>query len=560
MRARGTEVRPAASTAGGRRPGAVLAAGLAAHGLFALMVVAAIALRLEYAVAFPRIFLVAPDSVDYLRAAATWTPNDIRPFGYSALLAALRPTGNLSAVTAVQHVAGPALAGAVYGCLYRRGVRGWLAALAAAPVLFDAWQLSLEHYVMAETLFGVLCVGAVLVLIRPGRPSAGTAAAAGVLLAAAGLTRTVGAPLGVLAAGYLLNRRSGWRPAAFFAAAFAAPMAAYVMWFHHSYGVYGFTRNPSLVLYGRMAQVADCDRLPELTARERRLCPAEPLGHRHAADWYWLVGADRPALRFAPDDPVFAGFDHKVLRAQFPAVARQWAKETSFFFRVAAPDERAICLNRLWVPVPGKPVPLPWCYPHPATTGSFDASLDLAATRTAPADSRVARARTYLERYLALARTPPVALAAAVVVTLLGSLRVPLAARPRCRRTRRLPGRARRLRWVPALPRAPGLLRIRGADGRDALFSLAVGGALLGLAVAGSMFDIRYALPALPMLGIGAALAGNQLLGPRGPARATGPSRQRVRGQHSPAGHERHGGDAEAEVQHGGGERAHGEG
>jgi hypothetical protein len=273
------------------------------------------------------------------------------------------------------------------------------------------------------------------------------------------------------------------------------PLLGYAVWFHSHYGVYGTAENPALPLYGRTAQVADCSRLPALTERERRLCPAEPLDERHAPDWYWLNGSVRPALQFANDDPVFDSFNGKVLRAQFPAVVKQWAKDTSFFFRVAEPDDRASCLNQMWVPVAAQPTPLWWCYPHPALTDSFDAAIDGNAIRAEISEERLP---THLYAYLAEARTPPFLLTAAIVITLVGSLR---------RATPRSNHRSPR-----ATLRPPA---VRGDDGWAALFSTAVALALLALGVAGSMFDIRYALPALPLLGLSAALTVNQLLGGR---------------------------------------------
>jgi hypothetical protein len=45
------------------------------------------------------------------------------------------------------------------------------------------------------------------------------------------------------------------------------------------------------------------------------------------------------------------------------------------------------------------------------------------------------------------------------------------------------------------------------------LFAAGMALALLSLAVAGAMYDVRYSLPALPLLGIGAVLAAEQLIG-----------------------------------------------
>lgn len=65
------------------------------------------------------------------------------PLGYSYLL--VRPVllagGGLAAVTAIWHLLGLAMTTTVYALLTRRGVNRWLAAIATAPVLLDAYQV-----------------------------------------------------------------------------------------------------------------------------------------------------------------------------------------------------------------------------------------------------------------------------------------------------------------------------------------------------------------------------------------------------------------------------------
>jgi hypothetical protein len=53
--------------------------------------------------------------------------------------------GDLNTVELVQHLLGIAIAVAIYAVLVRRGTPRWLAALAMAPVLFDAYQYRNEH-------------------------------------------------------------------------------------------------------------------------------------------------------------------------------------------------------------------------------------------------------------------------------------------------------------------------------------------------------------------------------------------------------------------------------
>ena len=77
---------------------------------------------------------------------------------------------------------------AIYAVLLRRGTPRWLAALAAAPVLLDAYELQTEQTIMPDVWFEALIVaGLVLLLWRP-RPTPRAIALAGLAL---GLSVTV---------------------------------------------------------------------------------------------------------------------------------------------------------------------------------------------------------------------------------------------------------------------------------------------------------------------------------------------------------------------------------
>jgi Gpi18-like mannosyltransferase len=103
--------------------------------------------------------------------------------------------------------------------------RGW-AALAAAPVLLDARQIQLEHFVLSETLFTFLMLAGIVLLMWSDKPPLWLMGLSGVVFALATLTRTVGQPLAVLVVLYLIVRRIGWRRIATFAVALIIPIAA----------------------------------------------------------------------------------------------------------------------------------------------------------------------------------------------------------------------------------------------------------------------------------------------------------------------------------------------
>ena len=95
----------------------------------------------------------------------------------------------------VQHLLGLAMAVVIYVVLRRRGVWRWLAALATAPVLLDAYQLQIEHIIMSDTLFEACWSprSRVLAWHRPPGPVA--IAGRRVVLGAASTVRAVGVPL-----------------------------------------------------------------------------------------------------------------------------------------------------------------------------------------------------------------------------------------------------------------------------------------------------------------------------------------------------------------------------
>ena len=126
------------------------------HWMFWLLLAGGLMLRGIAQVAYEPA-LVFIDSKKYIFGTdftkTIWGAFD--PLGYSLLI--LRPalmSGlNLAYVALLQHVLGMAMAGALYALMVRRGVYRWLAALAVAPVLFDAYQLNAEQTIMPDVLF-----------------------------------------------------------------------------------------------------------------------------------------------------------------------------------------------------------------------------------------------------------------------------------------------------------------------------------------------------------------------------------------------------------------------
>src|SRR5262245_65154535 len=135
------------------------------HWLAAALLAAGLVLRVLAQLAYrPALFYI--DTTRYLYDA-----QGMDPVGYKGPLRAILLLANFNAVAAVQHLLGLAMAVAIYLLLLRRGVSRWLAALAIAPVLLDAYQLQQEQAVMPGTWFAALIVAGLAILLWQPRTS-----------------------------------------------------------------------------------------------------------------------------------------------------------------------------------------------------------------------------------------------------------------------------------------------------------------------------------------------------------------------------------------------------
>ena len=254
-----------------------LARVVRAHWLFALVFAAGLGLRVLAQLAY-RPALLYIDSVKYLAGS-----HGTEPEGYGLLLRLLDPAGGLAFVAAVQHVFGLATAVAVYLLLIRRRAPRWIAALAAAPVLLDAYQLQLEQTIMPDVLFETMITAGLVVLLWRGRrgprvPGGAWPIAAGALVLGAAVTvREIGAVLIVPVVVFAALTVHGWRPrarrAALAAGCFMLPVLAYLAGTLAVTGHVGMAGNGPSPQYGRAAAAADCATL-RLPAGERALCPS----------------------------------------------------------------------------------------------------------------------------------------------------------------------------------------------------------------------------------------------------------------------------------------------
>jgi hypothetical protein len=320
------------------------------HRALLVLLLLGIVLRALAMLAYrPAIFYV--DSLgSYLQPMPTLDPTGPDPIGYDMyLLRPLLDVGNFTVVVAVQHLLGLGMAVAGYALLVHKGARPWLAALAVAPVLLDAYQVEIEHNIMSDSFFLALVLAALVLLAWPRQPGWWAVLVAGLLLGMAATVRELGLVLVLPAVAYPLVVGGRLRRRAVLAAtvlvAFAFPVTVYATYYHSFTGRYALSHASANALYGRVATFADCTGL-DLPDREPILCPTVPRGQRLGPD-YWAHYPDSPygylqttVLDDRTTDRLTRDFVQRVIRHQ-PA---------DFAGAVAADGVRVFSWNRRQFP------------------------------------------------------------------------------------------------------------------------------------------------------------------------------------------------------------------
>jgi hypothetical protein len=261
-----------------------LRATIRRHWQFSLVLLAATLLRVVIIAAYPPIMWFN-DSYNYFSDAVTHIPDALRPNGYPFFLSVLlMPFHSVYPVAVIQAGMGLGIGILIYALLRRRGLPWWGAALPAVPVLFDVFELQIEHMVTADTLFTFLVTLAVVICCWRDRPSVTAMAIAGLLVGYATLVRSVGYPMLIVMLVGLLLRRVGWRRLVVLAVAGIVPIAAYAGWFHHTTGKYALSES-GVFLYSRVMTFAECGKM-DPPADLRPLCDSTPTYHRPPAQEY----------------------------------------------------------------------------------------------------------------------------------------------------------------------------------------------------------------------------------------------------------------------------------
>jgi len=293
------------------------------HWQFTIVLAAAVVVRIIVILGYPPI-LWFNDSYNYLYDAVTHIPDRVRPNGYPFFIDLLLPLHSAYPLAVLQAAMGVGMGVVIYALLRHRGLPWWGATLPTLPVLFDSYELHLEHMVTADTLFIFLGTVAVVILCWSDRPSVPAMAVAGLLIGYATVVRSVGQPLLVVVLVAMLVRRVGWRRLVTVLVAGIVPIAAYMVWFHGTYGNYALTGSSGTFLYGRVSTFAECAKIQPPTDLQVLCDPTPPYLRPPSGDYIWtdnelwpdestttpLYNATRSSdtsLRFTPSINTMAG-------------------------------------------------------------------------------------------------------------------------------------------------------------------------------------------------------------------------------------------------------------
>lgn len=351
---------------------------LAGHRLFVVALIPALLLRVDAELGY-RWQSWFNDSFNYVTTAATMRLDPTRVDGYSVYLWLLSPFHSYALVTISQHIMGLLIAVMIYALArHRFGAPSWIAVLATLPVLYDGFEIQLEHLIMGDTLFLLLVMAAITLVLWSPRPSVRVCLLAGLLLGLASVVRSTGLPLIAVFAVYLIIRFVSGRSAsgrrwlslvagtAACCVAFALPVAAYEGWYSAQHGEFTMTDSTGVFLYSRVMTFADCSQL-QLPADLLSLCTTVPPDRRPLAqDYIWDPSSplDRfPAPKFSPlPNKLAEQFAIKAIEGQPLAYARTVFNDTWRSFgwtRTAFPNadtygEYLFGYHSLSVP-PGRP-------------------------------------------------------------------------------------------------------------------------------------------------------------------------------------------------------------
>jgi len=274
------------------------------HRLFVIVAVPAVLLRADAELGY-RWQAWFNDSFEYVANTVHFNLDPTRVSGYSIWLKILQPFHSYALITILQHLMGLAVSVMVYALArHRYRAPAWLATLAAVPVLYDGFEIQLEHLILSDVPFlFVIMLATTLLLWDPSAPSTRRCAVIGALLGIGAVLRSIGLPLLAVFAVYMIIRRFGWRKIGATAAACLIPVFAYAGGFDLQHGQFAMSDSTGVFLYSRVMTFAECSKIHP-PADELFLCTSVPPGQRPIAQAYiWTTASplDRmPGSMFSP--------------------------------------------------------------------------------------------------------------------------------------------------------------------------------------------------------------------------------------------------------------------
>jgi hypothetical protein len=310
------------------------------HRLFVIVLLPAVLLRVDAELGY-RWQAWFNDSFEYLQYTVKFGLDPTRVSGYSIWLKILEPFHSFALVTILQHIMGLAVAVMIYALArHRYHVPAWAATLATVPVLYDGFEIELEHLVMPDVPFLFLATLALTLLLwSPGGPSLRTCAIVGLLLGIADIVRTVALPLLVFFAVYMIIKRFGWKKIVATIALCLLPVVAYMGLFDAEHGQFAMEDADGIFLYSRVMTFAECSKIHP-PVDELWLCSSQPPDQRVIAqDQIWRSTNHTPLDRYGSSefspvpDALAENFAIRAIIAQPLGYARAVAHDTWIVFK-----------------------------------------------------------------------------------------------------------------------------------------------------------------------------------------------------------------------------------
>jgi hypothetical protein len=458
-----------------QRARALAARTWSGHRLFILVLIPAVLLRADAELGY-RWQAWFNDSFLYVQDTVHFNLDPTRVSGYSVFLKILEPLHSYALVTILQHLMGLSVGVMVYALArHRFGAPAWLATLAAVPVLYDGYEIELEHLILSDVPFlFVLTLAITLLLWDPAGPSARRAAVIGLLLGLAVVLRSLGEPLFVLFVLYMIIKRFNWRKLVATAAVGVVPVIAYAAVFDTEHGQLAMSDATGIFLYSRVMTFAEC---PKMNVPNDELClcadPVAPNQRTIAQNFIWrsynYTGLDRIAGEpFTPlQNKLAENFAIRAIEAQPLDYAKAVASDTLRVFdwkRQVFPNPQTYNEYEFLATAP--PIPT-WDDAHLGRYNSYAAAYVRANPETQVVNPFAAIIRDYQEYVW-------------------------------------LPGTVYGLIMLAGLG---GIVLAWRRLGGEALLPWAISAALVVVPAATAEFDYRYILPAVPFACLAVVMA-----------------------------------------------------